>query len=524
MKYFDRIFNFFSTAYTNNSRFHHSTFGPLRIFFERNNKLKASVSNLGTVFRNSKWSDFKTQNIKISLIRSWFVKTLILALALFVILGFLGSYRLLEGFSNIPVLGEAFDVINTQWSNLTNWTRVVIATGYASAYLTEQYVRRRLRQLRHESYEALVRRTKTTTSAKVPASRWPLSSSTCISPELNAVILNLYKASFSLQALAVQAPSIFSQKLANELYLLLHLQRRFKTRSYTISSFDRRYASMPAWLSIGASNLTIRADLLSNCLSTKSPLQLLGLNAQQGLNSAKQDRWALRNSMLGDNLVTNSHAFTQVKKLLGVNLLGSDLSSANVWASTKLGNLTSGKDVQMLTSMQKLLSAKTIDLETLAQFNLSMSDLKNFNEFTASRIWLVKKYFYTSRLSQNLESLGFQPLFNAAMQESKLTEADLAVFAEAIVLDLPTNLSYLNFHLSLQDSGSRTTVLSQIDLSKIKAPDTDILQAENLVFLKHLTSSPLSQDASTRFYFSSHVADTPSLSKLPTLRFNPPRS
>lgn len=110
------------------------------------------------------------------------------------------------------------------------------------------------------------------------------------------------------------------------------------------------------------------------------------------------------------------------------------------------------------------------------------------------------------------------------MQESKLTEADLAVFAEAIVLDLPTNLSYLNFHLSLQDSGSRTTVLSQIDLSKIKAPDTDILQAENLVFLKHLTSSPLSQDASTRFYFSSHVADTPSLSKLPTLRFNPPRS
>jgi hypothetical protein len=51
-----------------NTRVKHSTLSPLKIFFERNNKITNTFSNLGNVFRNSKWSDLKIQNIKNSLV------------------------------------------------------------------------------------------------------------------------------------------------------------------------------------------------------------------------------------------------------------------------------------------------------------------------------------------------------------------------------------------------------------------------------------------------------------------------
>ena len=45
----------------------------LKIFFERSNKLSNTVSSFGNVFKNSKWSDFQTQNIKKSFSKEWFL-------------------------------------------------------------------------------------------------------------------------------------------------------------------------------------------------------------------------------------------------------------------------------------------------------------------------------------------------------------------------------------------------------------------------------------------------------------------
>ena len=48
------MLNFFLSKYMNNTRTKNKTLAPLRIFFERNNKVTNTITNLGNVFRNSK--------------------------------------------------------------------------------------------------------------------------------------------------------------------------------------------------------------------------------------------------------------------------------------------------------------------------------------------------------------------------------------------------------------------------------------------------------------------------------------
>ena len=74
----------------NNSRLKHSTLGFLKIFFEKNNKFNDTFSNLGNVFKNSKWSDFKTQNIKNNLVTQYFYLWFLIIL----LISFLFFYKL----------------------------------------------------------------------------------------------------------------------------------------------------------------------------------------------------------------------------------------------------------------------------------------------------------------------------------------------------------------------------------------------------------------------------------------------
>jgi hypothetical protein len=76
--------SYFNINYLNLVKYNYSTIGKLKILFERNNKFKLALSNLGNVFKNSKWSNFKNQNIKESLIKSWVFVFLLILLTILV--------------------------------------------------------------------------------------------------------------------------------------------------------------------------------------------------------------------------------------------------------------------------------------------------------------------------------------------------------------------------------------------------------------------------------------------------------
>jgi hypothetical protein len=82
----DQLINFFTTKYYNNLKYSNRTLAALRIFFERTTKYTTSMSTLGNVYRNSKWSDFKVQNIKFKFQKQSINMLLLLALFLLTII------------------------------------------------------------------------------------------------------------------------------------------------------------------------------------------------------------------------------------------------------------------------------------------------------------------------------------------------------------------------------------------------------------------------------------------------------
>ena len=87
----NKLVNFFTSTYYDNIKYKHSTASLLKIFFERANKTTQTVASLGNVYRNSKWSDLKVQNIKVTHIRGFLV-ALVLFIS-FIILCYLLVFR-----------------------------------------------------------------------------------------------------------------------------------------------------------------------------------------------------------------------------------------------------------------------------------------------------------------------------------------------------------------------------------------------------------------------------------------------
>ena len=89
MFFFIKAFLSFISTYLNSWNFKNKLSSFLRLLFERNNKFSQSITNLGNVFRSSKWSDLKIVNISQSL-TSNFKKILIPTAFLFLLSGVLG--------------------------------------------------------------------------------------------------------------------------------------------------------------------------------------------------------------------------------------------------------------------------------------------------------------------------------------------------------------------------------------------------------------------------------------------------
>ena len=66
MKSTKNFFSFFISKFYDNIKFNHSFAFKTKIFFERSTKYRQTMDNLGNVYRNSKWTDLKIQNIKSS--------------------------------------------------------------------------------------------------------------------------------------------------------------------------------------------------------------------------------------------------------------------------------------------------------------------------------------------------------------------------------------------------------------------------------------------------------------------------
>lgn len=131
LRFNERLTNFFASIYSNNSKYNSSYLLYLRLLFERNTKFKSSFAKLGNVFRNSKWNDLKVQNVKVSLVRSWFSTALFSLIILLTISSFFGYVNYNQTFFLPAFLSEVvglFFFILLQLSNA--FSLVILKLGF----------------------------------------------------------------------------------------------------------------------------------------------------------------------------------------------------------------------------------------------------------------------------------------------------------------------------------------------------------------------------------------------------------
>jgi hypothetical protein len=266
-----------------------------------------------------------------------------------------------------------------------------------------------------------------------------------------------------------------------------------KPKLLTMATLENSYTATPKHSAFIQQFDTESANI--NKISTyNTALAVTNLNTQEALRNAKQDRWLVRNSLLSENLILNSNAFTQSKKLLGVNFLNSDAASKNVWNSTKLHSLDNSTSTNFISNLQELFSNQPLQNNHTSQLNFTNPNLDNFNFFENSRMWLVKKYFFTNQLKNNLTQASVVPLNSSTPNALRTNTYSYTLFLNLYNQNPQNQLSYLTLFVQPSNASSDTTSITSMYDFYINAGDADILKSNNLSFLNKLTYSTSNED------------------------------
>lgn len=284
----------------------------LKIFFERSNKLNNTVTSFGNVFKNSKWSDFQTQNIKKSFGKDWFLLAItpLLCLTLFYYFKFL---PLVQVFVFVHVLKQMFfDVVYDFYYLLLYFFLQQSFFFQKSTQHTKQNPLTHLNQPTSELFTAApvfgIQNVKT-------------------SPQMNSQVQLVLKTSKSLDLTAPSAAPTGSTTI-NQLLL--------QPNSSTTEGLLHNVNSVEYVLS---DKLNVNFSGLINFSTQHNPSSVKFLNknpylndylTSQLLNSTKQYRWLTKNFLNTSNLTTNSHKITQSKLLISNNLLDTDKLKKNI--------------------------------------------------------------------------------------------------------------------------------------------------------------------------------------------------
>ena len=513
------MLNFFTSNYLNNTRFHHSTLGYLKIFFERNNKLKSTFSSLGNVFRNSKWSDLKVQNIKTSFIRSWSTYFLTLVLISLFVFPFFGTYYGNTLTSYVPLLGEVYELVSFAWTHFEDLLKALLISIFSTWSYLKSLLTNNIAQKQKHFYNSIKSPINKLDTKSYRTGGIVLSEN---ATKNHAPIEMMYCLAHATKQLGnlKHSPSTLTDFskihfdswniddcLDSDFYPTINYDKFLE-----LSALEYSYTASPKQTFI-IHQLDIESSNLNKISSYNTALSLTGLNTQEALKASKEDRWLLRNSLLSENLIINSNAFTQSKKLLGVNFLNSDVASKNVWASTKLNSVGSDSTSNFLSNLQELFLNQSVNNNQLTHKPHLNNNMENFDFFENSRMWLTKKYFFTNQLKNN--TVALTTLRNNIDRYAGNNEYLFSILSGTQSQNL--NLQLSNIALTLNPVNTNMYLLNvpvPFDIH-VGSGDLDLLKLNNLSFINKLTHSTSNNNLN---YFT--VLPYTPITNLNTLGFN----
>jgi hypothetical protein len=153
-----------------------------------------------------------------------------------------------------------------------------------------------------------------------------------------------------------------------------------------------------------------------------------------------------RNSLLTESLVSNTFLITQVKKLIGNSSFNKDFTKNSLWLPTQSSKLSTTESHSYFNNLISSIY-QTKNTPHFLKKTGTNPNFQNLNFFENSRLFLVKKYFFTSNINNNL-------VVNTIFKNSILTKSN-----EVLVLDRVKTSFNINYY--------KTTLVSLLKLRTV---------------------------------------------------------
>lgn len=386
MRSLNKLVNYFTSVYSNSPKFNNSLYHFLKLFYERSAKSYKSYSLLGNVFKNSKWTNYKIQNIKISFLNS-FIKISLLS---FVLLLLIVTYK-----QNVSLLIEL--LYNTIYllirDILYDYVNLSISTVLVLIYFFKTYVVNYYIYLLSPFKKNDFKKGKPTKLRSKRKKLYISDNASSLSDYRNnsktdvnhhSTVSSIFKIKNQLYWL-----SITNSNLYNSLTTTFHLNSKlillnnYKNQNLNYI-YNLRNKSNNLGLNLAnTENLNVSTNVNYNKRISKKfyDVTMFDTILNSSLNILKQTRWLTKNLLVSDKFILHTNFFTEYKKIVGTNTTLSNLSNANVWASS---NITKNYNTQKI--VPTLYHSK----------NLNFNNAQLINNFDESRLWLFKKIYFNT--------------------------------------------------------------------------------------------------------------------------------
>lgn len=304
--------NYFLSNYLNNSRIYNYSHALLKLFFERNNKLRNTITNLGNVFRNSKWSDLKIQNIKTSFISQYAYSVAVIIVTIIFSIYFIGLINIYSSINTWTINTLFIDTYN-------NYMYSISVFGFSLYTYLRTFFSKKIDLNTTELFKIKsnnLEKTNKQTLLNYTNSNQPILNFTKVFYN-TTLYINLFDYSTKIN----------TYKNLNNLNPLTSIELE---NINLISDYNKHYDI----LNIKNLNLKNTQYFITNPMDfNKDLLSFNNFSLENNLNIARQERWLMKNTPVSRTTSTNNHFLLESKKLISNNSTRSNLAKLNIWTS-----------------------------------------------------------------------------------------------------------------------------------------------------------------------------------------------
>lgn len=422
MSSLNKIICFFSTKYYNNLKYNNRMLSATRIFFERTTKFTQTVSSLGNVYRNSKWSDLNVQNVKLG----GFWQFLALLSTLIIVI--CSSFLLLRGYKNS--FGDVLFLLTNLLYILQDLIYYIfllfISIFYSLVFKLNSFLIKTLPLFFTSEYPASISGSVNSRhfikvsmeEAKQAKTNFSFYADLKRSNDILLAALFLQKTLVLLPRLDYILPTSNPTNYNSRLLRSYHGGNNGSVHVLLHTNSVKNFLSRSTRLAIDVSKLEdnlsyfYSSNTFSKITTTKlnyemlfglsfADFKIISSNIKNNLLLGKQSRWFWKSTLLSDKSSLGLLSITNLKKLYGSSQYNNGFITHNTWSSNKLSTQKN------FFKTSSLLRNPYLGLNFTENKVITNSNVFALNSYETSISWLIKKFSFLNSSQTNQTYIDF---------------------------------------------------------------------------------------------------------------------